>query len=83
MAHFVASCKGVLGRARAIAMDDALLNEVRAAVQAKVEAKKGDWENDDWSPFLDEVVLWLLNVQGERKKKVTAAAAGLFVRRDD
>ena len=76
--HFVASCKCVLGRARAIAMDDESLDEVLAGVQDRMKAKEGEWDDDDYTPFVAKVVLWLHN-KGEKKKHVIAAAAGLIV----
>ena len=60
-------------------MSDQLLNEVRAAVQDKVKAKEGEWDDDDWTPFLTEVVLWLRDEKDEKKKHVVAAAVGLLV----
>ena len=47
-------------------MGDSVLDEVKVAVQVKVEAKGREWDNDDWSPFLNEVVLWLLNEKGKK-----------------
>eukprot|EP00978_Attheya_sp_CCMP212_P037530 scaffold177952_cov29-Attheya_sp.AAC.1 len=48
------------------------------AVKAGVEGKGEEWDDDNWSAFVGEVVLWL-HEEGEKKKRVVAAAVGLIV----
>ena len=38
----------------ALAMGDTLLEELRAGVQDRVKAKEGEWDEDDWTPFVKE-----------------------------
>ena len=72
-------CGGAARSVGALTMGDQLLDEVRAAVQAKVEAKGEEWDEDDWTPFVQEAVLWLHDEKNKKKKHVVAAAAGLVL----
>jgi hypothetical protein len=51
-------------------MGDSVLDEVKVAVQVKVEAKGREWDNDDWSPFLNEVVGSVAAQRKREKEKV-------------
>jgi len=55
------------------------MEEVRKAVQAGVEAKGDEWDEDDWDGFVQEAALWLLKEKDEDEDDVTNAAVGLIV----
>uniref|UniRef100_A0A7S2SGY0 Uncharacterized protein n=1 Tax=Mucochytrium quahogii TaxID=96639 RepID=A0A7S2SGY0_9STRA len=55
------------------------MEEVRKAVQAGVEAKGEEWDEDDWEGFVQEAALWLLEEKGKKNKWVVSAAVGLIL----
>jgi len=59
-------------------MGDSVLDEVKVAVQAKVETAGKKWRDDKWKGFVHAVALWLLNNK-EHRDDVVDAAAGLIV----